>query len=303
MSSQRGFLYRLRRELQRGSTIFVLPAALLIILIVAFPFGYAVWISLTNHEVANPVSKFVGLGNYIDWVRQASYWRALMHTVLYSLATVASGIVFGLAIGLSLHKIRAGRDFWGAVILVPWIVPTVVSTLVWSWMYNPVGGVLNYVLRSLMLAKHDMNWLGRPDLAMISVIIVSAWRYTPYFGVVILAGRKQVSDQLYEAAVLDGANGIQQFFKVTLPSLRNVLLLTATLIFVRVMYDFIVVYVLTKGGPGDATQILTVLSFTVSFNVGKMGSGVAAPMLAFPILAPLIFVVTGNMVKNLVGAK
>lgn len=303
VSISRGLSESLKRSLHHGSTVFVLPAAFLIILIVAFPFGDAIWISLTNHEVANPVDKFVGLANYAAWVSQASYWHALINTVVYSLATVAAGLVLGLAIGLSLNKLKAGRDFWGALILVPWIVPTVVSTLIWSWMYNPVGGVLNYVLKSLLLTRSDVNWLGRPTLALISVIVVSAWRYTPYFGVVILAGRKQVADQLYEAAVIDGASGFQQFWKVTLPSLRSVLLLTGTLIFVRVMYDFIVVYVLTKGGPGDATQILTVLSFTVAFDAGKMGSGVAAPMLAFPILAPIIFIVSGNMVKNLVGAK
>jgi ABC-type sugar transport system permease subunit len=138
---------------------------------------------------------------------------------------------------------------------------------------------------------------------MVSVIVVSAWRYTPYFGVVILAARKQVDEQLYEASLIDGANGFQQFWRITLPSVSKVILLTSTLIFVRVVSDFSIVYVLTRGGPSGATQILTVLSFTVAFDVGKMGAGIAVPLSVMPILLPLILVVTGLMVKNQMAAR
>jgi multiple sugar transport system permease protein len=138
---------------------------------------------------------------------------------------------------------------------------------------------------------------------MISVIVVSVWRYTPYFGVVILAARKQVNEQLYEASVIDGANGLQQFWMITLPSVSRVIMLTATLVLVRVVSDFSVVFVLTRGGPAGVTQIITVLSYMVAFDAGKMGAGIAVPLSVMPILVPLILAVTGLMVRNLMAKR
>jgi multiple sugar transport system permease protein len=296
-------MQRLLQKMSKGSTPFVLPSAFVILLFVGFPFVYAVWMSLTSHVVGSSTSAFIGLQNYVDWFRRPDYWRTLLNTLIYASSTVLLGIIFGLAIGLSLHKIRFLRDLWGGAILVPWIIPTVVSVLIWGWIFNPVASVLNYILRELSIITKDINWLGGYPLVFICVIGVSAWRYTPYFGVVILAARKQVEDQLYEAALIDGANGFQQFLNVTLPSISRVILLTSTLIFVRVVSDFSVVYVLTRGGPSGATQILTVLSFTVAFDVGRMGSGIAVPLSVMPVLVPLILVVTGLMVKNLVAAR
>jgi len=211
--------------------------------------------------------------------------------------------LFGLAIGLSLHKIKFLRDLWGGAILVPWIIPTVVSVLIWSWIFNPIAGVLNYILRQLSIISQDINWLGAFPMALISVIMVSVWRYTPYFAVVILAARKQVDEQLYEASVIDGAHGLQQFWHITIPSISRIIMLTSTLVFVRVVSDFSIVYVLTRGGPAGATQIITVLSFTVAFDAGKMGLGITVPLSVMPILVPLILVVTGIMVKNLMAAR
>jgi len=296
-------MQRLLQKMSKGSTPFVLPSAFVILLFVGFPFVYAIWMSFTSHTVGSPTSEFIGLKNYADWFRRPEYWRTLLNTLVFSTSTVVLGVLFGLAIGLSLHKIKFLRDLWGGAILVPWIIPTVVSVLIWGWIFNPVASVLNYILRELSIISKDINWLGGFPLALISVIGVSAWRYTPYFGVVILAARKQVDDQLYEAAIIDGANGFQQFRRVTLPSISRVILLTSTLIFVRVVSDFSVVYVLTRGGPSGVTQILTVLSFTVAFDVGKMGSGIAVPLSVMPILVPLILVVTGLMVKNLMAAR
>ena len=289
--------------MSKGSTIFVLPSAFVVLVLVAFPFVYAVWISFTNHTVGGPPAEFIGLKNYRDWFLRADYRRTLLNTLIFSTSTVAIGVVFGLAIGLSLHKIKFLRNLWGGGILVPWIIPTVVSVLIWTWIFNPVASILNYILRELSIISSDINWLGASPIAFICVIGVSAWRYTPYFGVVILAARKQVDEQLYEASFIDGASGYQQFRWVTLPSISRVILLTSTLIFVRVVSDFSVVYVLTRGGPGGTTQILTVLSFMIAFTVGKMGAGIAVPLSVMPILLPLILVVTGYMVKNLVAAR
>ncbi len=294
---------RFYQKMSKSSTPLVLPSAFVILVLVAFPFGYAVWMSLTNHTVGSLTTDFVGFSNYLKWFKRPDYWQTLLNTLIFAGSTVVFGILFGLAIGLSLHKIKFLRNLWGGAILVPWIIPTVVSVLIWSWIFNPIAGVLNYMLRELAIISQDINWLGAFPMALISVIIVSVWRYTPYFGVVILAARKQVDEQLYEASVIDGANGMQQFWNITLPSVSKIIMLTSTLVFVRVVSDFSVVYVLTRGGPSGATQIITVLSFMVAFDAGKMGLGIAVPLSVMPLLVPLILVVTGIMVKNLMAKR
>lgn len=303
MQTAHSFLTSVRRNFTKGGTIFVLPAVLLALLIIAYPFIQAVWLSFTDHTVAQAQTNFIGLGNYIRWVGRPIFWQTVSNTLLYSFGTIASGIVFGFAIGLSLHKIMIGRDMFGGIILMPWIIPTVASTLVWMWMFNPYAGILNFILTKIGAIDQAVSWLGQPGIAMFSVILVSAWRYTPYFGVVVLAARKEIPDQQYEVALIDGANEVQMFRYITFPGVWKVLFFTAMMVFIRVAYDFVVVYILTRGGPAGTTQIISVLTFMTAFESGKMGAGVAAPLLMFPLFAPLILLVTGTMVKSTVGGK
>lgn len=303
MSAKQTFLSRFAREISSGGTVFVLPAALLSLVLIAYPFFNAVWISFTNNTVGNPKKIFIGLDNYHYWVTHPHFWKVFLNTFVYAGGTVVFAIVFGFAIGLSLHKMKFARDFWGAVILIPWIVPTVVTTLVWLWMFNPMAGVLNYVFTTTGLSDYGLNWLGNPTLAWVSVLVVSAWRYTPYFGLVILAARKEVPDDYYEVAEIDGAGSFSQFFYVTVPMVWKVLFFTSILMFVRVAYDFVVVYVLTRGGPVGETEIISILTFNIAFDTGQMGLGVAAPLLMFPLFAPMILIVTNSMVRSIVGIK
>jgi ABC-type sugar transport system permease subunit len=170
-------------------------------------------------------------------------------------------------------------------------------------MFNPMAGVLNYILTKTGMSDQGVNWFGNPTLAWISVLVVSAWRYTPYFGLVILAARKEVPEDFYEVARIDGAGSLSQFIYVTAPLIWKVIFFTSVLMFVRVAYDFVVVYVLTRGGPVGATEIISILTFNIAFDTGRMGLGVAAPLLMFPLFAPLILVVTKSMVRSIVGIK
>ncbi len=303
MTPKPSFLSRFTREISSGGTVFVLPAALLSLVLIAYPFFNAVWISFTDNTVGNPIKPFIGLKNYHYWVTHPHFWEVFLNTFIYAGGTVLFAIIFGFAIGLSLHKLKFARDFWGAVILIPWIIPTVVTTLVWLWMFNPMAGVLNYVLTATGMSEYGLNWLGNPILAWVSVLTVSAWRYTPYFGLVILAARKEVPDDYYEVAQIDGAGAFSQFFFVTVPMVWKVLFFTSILMFVRVAYDFVVVYVLTRGGPVGETEIISILTFNIAFDTGQMGLGVAAPLLMFPLFAPMILIVTGSMVRSIVGIK
>lgn len=278
--------------------LFVLPTALLVLLVIGYPFGRAIWLSFTNRIVAGPPPDLVGLANYLRWVRQPEFWQTFGNTIVFASGTLALSIVFGFAIALALGRITKGRDVLGAVLLFPWIIPTVISTLVWAWMFNPIFGVLNFMLLSTDLTKSPVAWLSTPTLAMVSVIVVSAWRRVPYFGVTLLAGLGAVPADLYEAATIDGASGFQRFRYVTLPSIRGLLSLVGMLTFIETAYDFALIYILTRGGPAGSTEILAVKTFVTAFNSGQLGLGVTVPLIAMPLFVPIIWIVTGSLTRS-----
>ena len=289
------------KQIYSSSTIFVLPAALLVLVIIAYPFITAIWIGFTNKTVAGPPPHFIGLRNYFTCIHRSDFWRTFFNTLIFASGTLLLSLVLGLALGLALNQVKRMRDLIGATILLPWIVPTVISTLVWLWMFNPFAGVLNYIFTTLGLVDQPISWLGFPRLAMVSVIVVSAWRNIPYFGVITLAGIKQIPHQLFEASQIDGANAFQRFAHVTMPALKGVLFVYSTLVFVQTAYDFALIYILTRGGPAGATEVLSVKSFMTAFETGQMGLGVAIPLFAFPLFAPWVMIVTRRMITQWAG--
>lgn len=282
---------RRRRLHVSPGTWFVLPAAFLVLAVIGYPFLYAVWISLTDLKIAAPATKFVAFANYGRLFADETFRRTLQNTVTYAGGSVLFSLIFGMAMALGLNRIKRGRDSVAAVMMIPWVIPTVISTLVWYWMFNPLTGILNYILMNLHFVSRPVEWLSAPAMAMLSVVVVRAWRTIPYFGVTILAALKNVPKELYEAAIIDGAGPINVFRHVTIPSIRSVLLLTSALTFVESAYDFAVIFILTRGGPGGATEVLSTMTFRTAFETGQLGLGAAVALAAFPILAPIVFII------------
>lgn len=271
---------------------FVLPAGVLILGLIIYPFGSALWISLTDLTISQPRVDFVGLRNYADLLSGGYFRRTLLNTFVYAIGSLGVSVVVGMAMAISLNRVRRGRDGLAAVLLLPWIVPTVISTLVWVWMFNPIAGILNYILQQLHLIRQPIGWLALPVPAMIGVITVRAWRTIPYLGATVLAALKGISRDLYEAAMLDGAGPVQAFLSVTLPGIRGILLLISALTLVDAAYDFAVIFILTRGGPAGATEVLSTMTFRLAFETGQLGAGAAVALTAFPVLAPLILITT-----------
>jgi ABC-type sugar transport system permease subunit len=280
--------------------VFVVPIVLLVLVLVAYPFGYAIYLSMTKKYVGVP-PVFVGLDNYVKLAGDGFFRRAVANSFVFTFTSVAVKLVLGMAMALVLTSRIRFRGFFTGVLLIPWVAPTVVSALNFLWIYDYSLGVLNHLLvRVLGLLPTGVGWLSEPDTAMASVIAVNIWRGFPFFGISFLAGLKGIPADLYEAAAADGANALQRFRHVTLPGLKNIVIIVLLLSTIWTFNDFQIVYILTKGGPGGATQVLPVLTYEIAFGAQRLGEAVAVALTMLPGLAIIIVVLARYMRRGAV---
>jgi len=250
------------------------PALLLLAAVSALPMAYVLWLSL-NHRTLFGAEAFAGLDHYVRLAGDGRFWNALGNTLYFAAVSVALELALGLAAALLV--IRAGR--WRALaygaILVPWAVPTVVSARMWEWMYNPELGVLGF------LAGAPVNWLGEPVLAMHAAIAMDVWKSTPFVAILLLAGLQGMPRDLLHAAAVDGAGSWTIFRRITLPWLAPVILVAAVFRTIDALRVFDAIYVLTGGGPANATETLSIYAYRVLFQMLDFGYGSA---LAFTML-------------------
>jgi ABC-type sugar transport system permease subunit len=201
-----------------------------------------------------------------------------------------------MAMALVLNARIRFRSFWTGVLLIPWVAPTVVSALNFLWIYDYSLGVLNYILvRVTGLLPQGVGWLSEPGTAMASVIAVNVWRGFPFFGISFLAGLKSVPAELYEAAAVDGAGALGRFRHVTLPGLKNIIIIVMLLSTIWTFNDFQIVYILTRGGPGGATQVLPVFTYEMAFGAQRLGEAIAVALYMLPAMAAVIIVLSRYM--------
>jgi ABC-type sugar transport system permease subunit len=279
----------------RMGFLFVLPIVVLVLALVAYPFCYAVYLSLTRKYVGMP-PVFVGLENYVRLTFDGFFRRAVANSFIFTGTSVAVKLLLGMVMALVLTSRIQWRGFWTGVLLIPWVAPTVVSALNFLWIYDYSLGVLNYLLvRVFRILPQGVGWLSEPGTAMASVIAVNVWRGFPFFGISFLAGMKGVPAELYEAAAVDGASAPRRFWHVTLPGIRNIVIIVVLLSTIWTFNDFAIVYILTKGGPGGATQVLPVLSYEIAFGAQRLGEAIAVALYLLPALAFVIIVLARYM--------
>ncbi len=282
---------RLSDVLARDSAVaytFVAPAFFLILCLVAYPFVLSLWFSLSDARVGETGS-FIGLENFERLIRNGIFQQTLQNSIVFTTVSVALKTVLGMALALLLHRaVRFKRLIRGAVLL-PFIVPTALSTLVWWWMFEPMYSVINWTLKSLHIVNRDIPWLPDPYLAMFAVILVNTWRGLPFFAITILAGLVAIPRELYEAAESDGAGLAGRFWYITLPLLKPVLAIVILFSTIFTLADFNIVYVLTKGGPMNMTHLFATLSFTLGLQGGHIGQGAAVSLFLFPILVAVVY--------------
>ena len=219
-----------------------------------------------------------------------------MNSFIFTFGSVGFKLVLGMVMALVLTSKIRYRSFWTGVLLIPWVAPTVVSALNFLWIFDFSLGVLNYLLvRVTGILDQGVGWLSEPNTAMASVIAVNIWRGFPFFGISFLAGMKAIPAELYEAASVDGATVPQRFVHVTLPGLKNIIIIVVLLSTIWTFNDFGIVYILTKGGPGGATQVLPVLTYEIAFGAQRLGEAIAVALYMLPAIAIVIIVLSKYM--------
>src|SRR3989454_2781295 len=278
------------------SWLMLTPPLLFLLAFLGYPFIYGVYLSFFHKEVARPAT-FVGFGNFVKLYNDPIFWQAVRNTIIFTgVATVlkASG---GLGMALVMNQSFKMKSVARASLLLPFIVPTVLSTVAWQWILDPGMGLFNRLLMFLGLVTQGPSWLGNPTLAMVSVFLVNSWRGLPFFGITILAGLQTIPPELMETATIDGAGSWERFRYVTLPLLMPVIFIVTTFSIIFTFFDFQLVYVLTGGGPANATHLMATYAYAISMGGGQLGLGSAAALAMVPVLG-LVLVAMSSYVRK-----
>ena len=257
---------------------FVMPALLVYLFFVIQPFLYSIYYSLTDWNGADPVKRFVGLANYRKLLVDPLLWQALYHNLIWVIIGTISPIVIALLLGVLLWGRVRGRLLFRTVYFIPVVLSDVVVAIIWNWIYHPLFGAANLVLRTIGLGQFARGWLGDPFWALPALLIAAIWSYYGFCFVVIMAGLQNVSVDLVEAATIDGANGWQRFIYVIVPELRHVLTMITAFTLIGGFNVFGIVFVMTQGGPGTATQVIATYTYRKAFQESAMGYGAALSM-------------------------
>jgi multiple sugar transport system permease protein len=292
---------RVQRALAHDRTLgylFLFPALLVIVGLVAYPFASAIVMTFQAKTAGAP-GRFIGLENYRELFNSEQFLRTVMNTVVYTAVGVGTKFLVGLSMALVLNQERFCNNLFRSFLLVPWAIPTVMSALNWRWIFDDASGLINNVLVRLNLVSETISWLSDPHLAMLSVITVVVWQGTPFFTMSFLAGLQAIPKELYEAAEIDGASVLQQFTHITLPRLHPIFVTATMLSAILTSSAIQFVLILTNGGPGDTTMIFSVLAYHLALGgAQRLGMGAAVSLIFFPVLVVFIVFLTRRMLRE-----
>jgi multiple sugar transport system permease protein len=288
-ASRRSTVTRLLEDERWLALVLLLPTVLLLAVFIAYPFLKGVELSVTDAKVGVPGS-FVGLHNFAVLANDSIFRTAVWNTFVYTGVTTVFKLALGLWLALLLNRHFKGKALTRAFVLLPFIIPTVLSTFAWKWMFDPTFSVINWTLYRFDLIHSRINWLSDPNLAMISVMIVNIWRGVPFYAISLLAGLQTISPELHEAAAIDGARPWQRFWHVTWPLLLPVTMVVVLFSIIQTFADFQLVYVLTGGGPANSTQLFATYAYQIGVGTGLLSQGAAISLAMFPVLLVVVII-------------
>ncbi len=274
--------------------LLIAPAAFILLGLLAYPLLLGIWLSLTSATIGNP-GQFIGLQNYATIFADPIFRGAAWYSVFYTICAEAGKLVLGLALALLLNQRFRGYRVSRALMLLPWVAPTVLSALAWLWLLDPQFSAISWLLLRLHLIHSNIDFLGHPWSARMSLIVVNIWRGLPYFAIGYLAGLQSIPKDLYEAAAIDGAGGWQAFRRITWPLLMPITTILVAFSSIFTLTDFQLIWTITHGGPTDATQVFTTLAYQRAISGGQLGEGAAIAVSPIVIMIVLAFFVVRSV--------
>jgi multiple sugar transport system permease protein len=269
----------LARRRARIAFFLCLPLILLVAALVIYPALYSLHLATLNKSM----TRFVGLANFTFLFKRETFWMVVQQSVIFAVSAVVFKALIGFILAHLIHRLPdKGQRKWRGMLLVPWVIPPAMSTLVWWWMYEPSYSALNWLLQSMGFAP--VPWLGDPYWARFSVILVNVWYGAPFFMIMYLAALKSVPAELYESADIDGANAWQKLIYITLPMLRNIIAITVLFSLIVTFANFDIVRILTAGGPRDMTHVFATWAFKLGIESNDIPLGACVSLFMFPIL-------------------
>lgn len=274
-----------------------LPLIAYLCCVLVFPICWGLYISFTNKTIGGDAS-FIGLRNYERLLKDPEYIRSIMNTLKFTVVSILAKTILGTVMALALNVDFKGKNICRALLMIPWTLPNIVVVYNWRWIFDSNSGIANHLLKALGVIDKNLVWFGSAGLAMLTIIVANVWRGTPFFGISILAKLQTISDSYYEAAQIDGANAFQRFVYVTLPEIKDVIILSAMMSTIWTINEFETVWLLTGGGPNGATEVMNVYSYKTAMRSMQLGRGIAVSVLALPIFIILISLLTRKMLPE-----
>lgn len=287
IGNSRGGIFRsLSVEWAKGKylgVLFTSPVGIILLVLLAYPFILGIWLSFTD-TIVGRTGNFVGLGNYLGLLDSEVFHLVTFNTLLYTFVAVFFKLVLGFGLAIVLNRDFKGKGLIRAIVLLPWIVPTALSTLAFWWIFDSQFSCISWLLMKLHILQSPIDFLGDPNNARASVIAVNVWRGIPFFTIGLMAGLQTIDPTLYEAADMDGAGPWVQFKNITLPLIMPLLSVITTFSIIWTFADFHLIWIMTRGGPANATHIYGTLSYQRAIPGGHLGEGAAISVFIFPVL-------------------
>ncbi len=278
-------LNTIRGREQRTGWILLLPALLVLLFVYGYPIVRAFWLSFFTKNLGTELQPvFAGLDNYGRMAGDGRFWQSFWTTTVFTTSAVIIELLLGLGIALVLNQKFRGRSLVRTTAILPWALPTALIGLAWGWIFNDQFGVVNDILRRVGLIEGGINWLGEPTLALMAVIFADVWKTTPFISILLLAGLQSISPDLYEAHSIDGATPWQNFTRITLPLLMPQILIALLFRFAQSFGIFDLIAVMTGGGPGGATEVVSLYIYATVMRYLDFGYGAALVVVTFLLL-------------------
>ncbi|WAL58989.1 carbohydrate ABC transporter permease [Thermocoleostomius sinensis] len=279
----------IRSREKRTGWLLLAPALLILAAVYAYPIARSFWLSLFTQNLGTQLQPvFNGLGNYGRMAQDGRFWQTISNTMVFTISSLVLELILGLAIALVLNQAFKGRGAVRTIAILPWALPTALIAATWAWIFNDQFGVVNDLLLRLGVIDTGINWLGNPVPAMVSVVIADVWKTTSFVAILLLAGLQSISGDLYEAHAMDGATPWQSFRQITLPMLMPQILIATLFRFAQAFGIFDLIQVMTGGGPGGATETVSIYVYATVMRYLDFGYGAALVVVTFLILIAVV---------------